>query len=527
MRAALAPALTLVLAAAAGAEERPLSLEEAVATALKGQPRLGPALAEREELARRGANRERALSPRPSLDMRQGGATDPILGPAYSIYRPYDRGTTLTTTLRLGVIGQVPQSGTQYSASVEALRSSNDRVDQPLSTLVQIRPQLELRQPLLRGGLGVEYRLAGRTIDQALSANEQQYLAETQSIILQVIEAYWAAARSARVVEIRKKALENAQQTLKATEALLAGGRATGEVVLTAKAEAARREQDVTEAKINETRALGSLWLWLQPDPNDAVGTQYRLSDPLQASEAPAAAPDAAAFAQRAVEGSRALKALALSREAAATAVTLAERALLPDLSINLRGGLTGLGGQSSCSAGFMRDGLSQCGVPPQIAQGTVSGAFTTLSRGTYNFWEAGLHLEAPFDDVAAWDAVASARRRVAEVDSAYALARQQLVTEALARCRAFELALKRAAEADRAAALAQQALAAVQARFRLGGATVFDVNRMLDVVVGSEEAALAAAFDLTLAASHLEGLEPDALFKRFGISIVPETPRR
>lgn len=508
------------------AEERHLSLAAAVELALKDQPRLQLAEAERAEQAARTANLDRLKVPRLQSGARQNGSADPIVGSPYSIFQPYDRALTGSTVVGASGSGLVPITGTRYVLGVEVQRLTNDRVDQPLAAQLQLRPYAELRQPLLRGSFGVEYQLATEIVGHGWSAADHRYVAEAQSTVLAVVESYWNAARARRAIEIRKKAVENAQQALKATEALLAGGRTTGETVLAARAEMARREQDLIEAQIREVRALLPLSALLHLGAEEGASTRLVLDEETLAVNAVDLPADPVALVAAAIEGNPTMLALSEARAAATSQLALSERALLPDLSLNVRAGLLGLGGQSACPSGFLRDGISTCAVPPSIGQGQVSGAFTTLSRGTYGFWEGGLVFETNFDNVDAYNATAQATRRLRSSEAEYELTRQRLVAEVLTRRRELELAVARAEQAGRAADIARQALAALQARFRLGGATIFDVQRLLDTLVFSEDAALQAAVDLTLAQARLDELRPGRLLERFHLTFTPAPSR-
>lgn len=518
----LASLAALLLASAAfGSPAEKLSLAEAVRLALREQPRLEVRAAEREEASARISAVDRLRLPSPVAELRHGLIAEPLVGPYYSLYRPYDRAQTLSTIPRVGLAGQLPWTGTRYTLSVEGLRQSSDRLEQPLSPTTQLVPGLEIRQPLLRGAFGTSYRAARESAVRALSAAEQALEAEAQGLVVEVVQKYWIAARAARSVEIRRAAQDHAAQTLKATEALLAGGRATADLVLAARAEVARRNQETVQAELAEVRGAAELTQLLHLEHGRAP--RFELTEKPLALEALAAPPDAESLVSEALQTHPRLKARAAARDAAAAELALAERELLPDLSLTLRGGLTGVGGTSACSGGFLRDGISSCGVPPAIASGSLSGTFQTLASGQYHQWEAGLAFEAPWANPAVYQGVAAAKRRLAQAQAEVEHERHVLATEVRARLRELELMRQRAAAAQESLHLTQQALGALQQRFKLGGGTLFDLIRALDNLVLAEDAASSAAIDLTVAVARLDELRPGALLSRFDVKTKPE----
>jgi len=179
-------------------------------------------------------------------------------------------------TLIAGLRKELP-TGASVAASVEQTRSSSNRAPEQQ----QARLGLTVTQALLRG-FGPAVNLAGvRQAELGTVASRYELRAFTETLLAEAETAYWNYVLAERQIAIFKSSLEVARRQRDETELRIEVGLLAEVEGAAARAEVARRQQALIEARSElEERRLRLLRL-LNPGPDDGFEQRIdALSDP-------------------------------------------------------------------------------------------------------------------------------------------------------------------------------------------------------------------------------------------------------
>jgi outer membrane protein len=162
-------------------------------------------------------------------------------------------GTTLVESnslvLSSGISHTLP-IGTQLAATVEFGRSFRDSVALgALGTAYDTTLKLEVAQPLLRGAGKDVGEAQLRAARYALTASEAESRAQTSTLALDVLTAYWSLWSAQRSVEIQEESLEVSRKQLADAEFRLSVGAVAPSQLVPMRIEIARGQESVVSAR--------------------------------------------------------------------------------------------------------------------------------------------------------------------------------------------------------------------------------------------------------------------------------------
>lgn len=462
---------------AAAAEPLPVTLQGAVALALRHNPELAAAGAELAaaagaELAARGLD-DPVLSASSAVRLRRAALAVPSdeASATLQLAQPLPTGGRVALGLDTGYARGELSPGVPATAGAASHAL-----------------QLALEQPLLRGfGAAVaraEQRRAG--FGRELASAERATAAT--ALLRDVVRGYWRGAHARRELEIRRASLAAARQQLERVHANIAVGKLPPSASAEIEVVIALRDDAVLVAQ----QALTERELWLGRLCGLPAAQRLQPAEPLPVIDL--GAPQQRSFdatLAAALARSPELQALRVRGRAAAAELAVSENGLLPRLDLALAGG-------------------------PLGSARSPRGAYHQLVGFDSYAVYASLSLELPLVRRAARGALelARGRSRRAQLDEAALAA--QLRADVAAGLALLETARQRAAvlvPSQRAAGLD---LEAEQARFEVGRASSFDVLRRQDALAAVQLLWLAAELQRLEAEVALAALTGE-LFARHG----------
>ncbi len=206
-----------------------------------------------------------------NIDTTDGTSVGELLSAAQTIQAFAARNTETTTTARSNqtsggaALSQYFATGTTVTASTDYTGASND----PANDLYSGGWSVELRQALLQGrGRDINLitvRLAENDVASSIHGLRQQVISTVRDVEL----TYWDLALAREVLKINEVAVALADEQMRLNQDLLNAGRAVEADVLSAKAERATRQADLSDAQAQiEDRNLALIRL-LNPDQPD------------------------------------------------------------------------------------------------------------------------------------------------------------------------------------------------------------------------------------------------------------------
>jgi outer membrane protein TolC len=486
-RLALLGLIVLGTGSARADEARPISLVQAIARAIDGNPDLRR---ERVAVAQAAAKQ---LSVAGQFDVRLNARLSSerqVVPPIYTDHIDISAGKTTTTGVGLGVTRDLETGG---RLSIEGLAQRVSITDLPAAdylggTLYQSNVALVFTHPLLRG-FGTEIALANARkarIEQDIAGLNRQMRA--CNVVRDVAIAYWELAYATQDLAIRRSAVELAQEQLRITQAMITVGRL-------ADADAASVERAIAQRL--EELALAEQSLYFH-----SLDLEVLFGAPVEANRATLTAADApvtsattlddGAELERALTANPQLRALRRGLDLSQADLAVAKSTLKPRLDLSARIGPVGR------SRG-LSDSLGRTGGVSDLA------------------WMTELTFELPVQNRTARGQMQAAEEnlnltRINAEDLAARL--RDLV---LRTARSIRTAGKRVELGRREVDFAQKNLDAERARFQAGRATNNDVLLRQQELKDAETRLLRATVDqseseVALAAATAEVLE------RYGI---------
>ena len=481
-------ALLCVLSNQAQARERPLSLDEAIVDAVRGNPDL-----QRERIAIESTDAQLQQA-EGKFDLQLNG--DASLGrsktpPPLTFTEYLQRAFSNDLTLGFGVARPLETGGALQLGLRTVATQTNSALPCNLTgttpvtcTVYASSLGLTLTHPLLRG-FGTEVaraniRRASIQKDQALQ-NRQMRAA---NVLRDVVNTYWELAYATRDLSIRRKALDLARTQLQLTQSEIEVGRRAPVEAAAVERAIGDRMQDVVQAE----QALFFRTMELQRLFGlDASGSL----DPLyEATDAPVARPhavDIASELQRAFDSNPQLQALKLGIQLSEVDIQTARSTVKPQLDFQ---------GQVS-STGRQRDW-------PHALRNTLETDDIE--------WSAGLTFSFPVQNRTARGQLRAARL---EAESSTLEAHDfqiEIRNQVMRLASMIHTASRRIDLAQATIGFANQNLEAERDRFAVGRSTNNDVLLRQQELANSEIQALRATVDLLQSDTTLAALTGDLL---------------
>lgn len=510
---AVSVALATVAARPAHADERRLSIAEAVSTALS---RNGDLLVARRDAAIAADEVDLARSAYdPSLFARAFASREASPGSADS-FEHLDRQLGGDA----GIAGKLA-TGMEYSLSASVLtRRDDDLFGVTRDPAHATSLLLSVTQPLLRGAWGSGN---GWLIEvSALREKQNQHLlrARVERTVSSVEVAYWDLVRAHKEREARDASLKLALEQLDESRRLVRLGAQSQLDVTEAQAGVSRRKQELQSSNEDVAEAEGVLLDLLQVrggepgwNPDDEI---VPTDDPAIVEVSPSLA-EHVALARRHRPDLLAARRLI---QAERGALEVADSGTRPVVDLVARAGLLGLGGELADN--YATEGVNQVDggfEPPYFTDPALDGglgtSFENLVSGDHYEVYLGLRFELPLRNQAAEARRSIQRHSLAKARAAERSLQARVENEVRTGLRRLKASAAVVAAADEAVALSARLLEGTRQRFRNDAATSFDVLRVLDELTRSKIEAARARARYEIALSRLAAADGTLLQSR------------
>ena len=447
----------------ASAAERTLTLDEAIALALRGNEGI---VIERHSLAAARARVTAASGAYDPLIELNGGwsrTREPlnslIPGAASNPIAPEGRAREGGLSVR-----QLLPTGGAVALRATGSRETSESSLAMLSPAYRTRVGAELRQPLLRGlGSDAARRDVGvaRSDRKGAIASLRRAVVET---VAAVEQSYWALVAARLAVGVREEAVRLAEEQLGQTQSRVETGSSPRTELAQPRAELERRRGELLAARESLARSENGLKLLILDGAGDA-GWEDTLA-PVEPAAVDTVAADVAGSLQRAFARRPELEIAASVVERRRAESAYARNGVWPSLDAVVSYDRFGLAGSSNPSVG--------AGSIPAQLSGDLGDSFDVLGDGDYNAARVALVLGLPIRNRTARGSAAAARHAERQAEADLARVRKAIRAEVLDAAAALETAAQRidAARAGREAAEIQ--LAAERDRFGTGLTTNF-----------------------------------------------------
>ncbi len=409
------------------------------------------------------------------------------------------------------------ETGGNISLRIDVSRTLTDQPTNPfnaaqggIATLAQyqVRPTLTFSHPLLKG-MGLKVNRA--QIDQAKLANstaEANELSQAQTMVRDIVTAYWDVLFAKRDLGNKHQSVELAKQQLDRTTAQVRAGRLAAVEAKAVEQSLAQRETDVilAENRLLESSLTLRTLMGQEFADRDALGVMP-LTDPA-AFEVEVI--DTQAEIDRALTNNPQIRGLEIALASKRIDEIVQANNRLPQLDFTGTFAPSGRSVDSSPNA--------QSGTPG--SQGSWGEAFQNFV--TDDIGRDGLFAE--YTVTGALDLTWSIQNRTAKGNHQRVLAemrqaehslkqiRQTTSTSVIRATNNLRSAAKRYELANLSVELAQQNLAAEQARFDVGRSTNYDVLLRIDALTTAQSTALQAQIDYLKAKVSLQALTGEIL---------------
>ena len=455
------------LAAAAGEQERSLTIDEAVRLALDNNlgiqiARFNPQVQDLSVALARSA-----WTPSFTTVIQGASAATPNSGFLSGATTGQNKTTTGRMLSNVGLFQPTPWGGS-YSLGWDSTRSTTTNVFSNFSPQLQSSLSFDIRQPLLRNFSIDNLRL------QVIQSQKDRDIADfqlQQSIATTsraVRNAYWDLAYANASLVVQRQSLDLANESLRETNARIQIGTTPPIDAVEAQAEVAAREQAVIVAEAQIETAQDNLRaLVLNQSAPDFWTTRFVPTE-LPAFEPTAVDVDAAV--RNALQMRTDLQQARKSLEAADVNIKYFRNQTLPDVTATLDYGLTGLGGTPVAR-------VNNLGIPVNLPAGlsrSFGSVLGDLFGNQFPSWTVGLNIAYPLGHSQQEANLARAQLETTQAETQLKNAELQVVTQVRNVGRQVVTG-ERLVDSTRAArGLAEQRLDAEQKKLAAGTSTNF-----------------------------------------------------
>jgi outer membrane protein TolC len=500
--------LLLASTSVGASSTRPLSLKEAVRTAVRKHPDIAEIAADRAaadiEVSRRTAQFSPVFALSPML-------RDEHLFTEYAEQSPVGLFERTTLGAQASLSGRSPFGGAYALLFQDRRIADTSDVD-----FVRLNPRYESRlgvrwaQPLWRGAgyLGglVELdqaRLAFRVADAEIRSR-------LQTVIADVVRRYWELALRIEAVKILETNVGMAEKLRKAVEGRIKHGAGSPVDLAQADATLAARRKDVQIAKLQvidaERALLAASYLLSAEDvrwDEQIVPTDEAKDEPVEMN---LDAHVKVAMGHR-PEVQRADESLRLAR----LNLDVARSQSGPRVDLVAEAGVSGMAGTS-----VVRSTTLSILPPGALVRGDNGTALGNMISGVAPYYQLGLELELPIDNADRRGAAQQAEYAVKKAEAERSRAQVALdVRAALQRIAAASERVRLALETEK---FANENVDAERRKFEVGASTPFDVLRTQDELSRARAEVFASRIERTVAISVLD-VARGTLVERYGVT--------
>lgn len=384
------------------------------------------------------------------------------------------------------VVQQVPWKGGRYTAQWDGQRTSTTNIFSSFNPILRSNLNLNYTQPLLRN-FGIDsfrQQIAITRANRDLSDIDlRRTVVSTERTVR---NAYWQLVYARSFLEVQRQSLELAEESLRNNRTRVEVGTMAPIDIVEAEAEVARNTEAVIRAEADVEREEDRLrTLIFDPDAPDFWSLRLEPSDTpvLLAREI-----DVDAAVRDALLNRTDLDTLDKNLEVTDTNIRYHRNQRLPDVSLQIDYGATGLGGERLVrTGGFPGTVVGQ----EQKSFGSVLG---DIFANEFPNWRVGVTVSYPLGTSAADASLERHRLERSRSEASRRSLELRIATEVRDAARSVRTNLQRV-EATRASReLAERRLEAEQRKFEVGLSTnflVFQAQRDLATARNSEQSAI------------------------------------
>jgi outer membrane protein TolC len=407
---------------------------------------------------------------------------------------------SLTGNATIGLTQRLPHFGTSYATGWDTTRTKSTSLFSNYNPIITSRMQFTVSQPLLKDlaiDAGRQQLIISKRNREISDARFQETVVRTVS---DVKKAYWDLVAARALVDVQQRSLELSRELVRVNTARVDVGQAPPLDLLTARAEEAQREENLTIAQVTLKQAEDRLrMLVLDPQSQQFWTTAL---DPTDRPALLGEVPDVASVIDRALRDRLDLVRARAELENVRTTVRYYRNQTLPDVRFQVNFQSTGLGGTRLIRSG---------GFP-----GTVVGSepvsfgfvMNQVFQSAYPTWIVGVNVTYPLGRSA--DEANLARSRLEETQARARLQSAELKAVRQLRQSAWQVDMnaRRIATSRAGRALAEQRLDAEQKRFEVGMSTTFLVVQAQRDLAQARNNELQAALEYVKAVIEFETLQ-------------------
>jgi outer membrane protein TolC len=407
---------------------------------------------------------------------------------------------SVTGNATVGLSQRLPHFGTSYATGWDTTRATSTSQFSNYNPIITSRVQFTVSQPLLRD-LAID---AGR--QQLVISKRNREISDTRfretvvRTLSDVKKAYWDLVAARALVEVQQRSLDLARDLVRVNKARVDVGQAPPLDLLTAQAEEAQRDENLTIAQVTLKQAEDRLrMLVLDPESRQFWTTAL---DPTDRPALLGEVPDVESVIDRALTQRLDLVRARAELENVRTNVRYYRNQTLPDVRFQVNFQSTGLGGTR----------LIRTGGFPGTVVGTEPVSFgyvmNQVFQSAYPTWIVGVNVAYPLGRSA--DEANLARSRLEEAQARARLQSSELKAVRQLRQSAWQVDMNaRRINTSRAGrTLAEQRLDAEQKRFEVGMSTTFLVVQAQRDLAQARNNELQAALEYVKAVIEFETLQ-------------------
>jgi HAE1 family hydrophobic/amphiphilic exporter-1 len=366
----------------------------------------------------------------------------------------------------VSVSQRLPHFGTSYATGWDTTRSKSTSQFSNYNPILTSRIQFTVSQPLVKD-LGID---AGRQQLSISKRNREISDARFRETVVRTVsdvkKAYWDLVAARALVDVQQRSLDLARELVRMNKARVDVGQSPPLDLVTAQAEEAQRDENLTIAQVTLKQAEDRLRMLVLDANSQSFWTTA--IDPTDRPALLGEVPDVDAVIDRALKQRLDLIRARAELENVRTNVRFYKNQTLPDVRFQVNFQTAGLGGTR----------LIRTGGFPGTVVGTEPVSFgfvmSQLFQSAYPTWIVGVNITYPLGH--STDDANLARSRIEETQSRARLQSSELKAVRQLRQSAWQVDMnaRRITTSRAGRALAEQRLDAEQKRFEVGMSTTF-----------------------------------------------------
>jgi len=514
--AAFVDGLLRAFAADAAKPRTPITLGEAVVTAVANNPGVLARRREPESAAFGVLGAESVYEPKirvdfayadrkiPTSDLLQG-VEGSQLGDAREDDE-YLADVALSKTLR---------SGTEVELLWQNARRTTNSSFDAFSPSFQPAVGVGVAQPLLRDFGGMSARTTVELAEKTSFRTAAQYEATLADFVLEVVDGYWAFNLAEAELAAKQRSFELASELASEARARVQIGSLPPVAAKEAASDAAARDEEVIAARNQlELRARALQYRIMLGGARTAAPAAVR---PGQAHTVEAVPLDAATSLAHAVEDRAEARAARLEIDSAKLDEKLAKNFLLPSLDVVGRYDIVGLGGRDNRN--FAPPGGGTIDPSGRSETDAFGDSYDVLGDADFFRYRIGVELEVPLSNAEARSRYAQATIAVRRAEDALRATVSDIALDIQQAVGDVESAYKRVGAARLSRELAEQNLVDQKKRYEVGIVTTTDILDFQEKATNAMAAEARAIADHATAIAELRRAE-GTLLPHYGIRV-------